>query len=443
MRRRNNVPPTCHGKCVNIKHGYSNDGLYSKGYGRCNVCDKFIYTQDLRCFCCLTADQLIYTNNGVKPISDIVIGDKVLDINGEFTPVTNTFEHDYEGDIYKVGINGHRKPIIMTAEHPTFILDNSKRFLKNDQLLMSPLLKIVESKDLQIGQRIIFPKIKTKPSKKYWIIGGNPRGNNNGDRYYNLIYIPITADLCRLWGYYLAEGSCNYRTVSFYFDRDETEYIKDIQHILADLGMTYTGLNLDKRSRTCTLNISSTSLSRALVRDFGKLADGKYLPEWVFDLPLEYQRELLIGWYNGDGTSYIRKNSKHNGFDITTISKRLVYDMKLLLSNLGVLSAIHYCKKHDDRRQAYMLHIGASKGYILNEETGVNENAKSKNYKRFMTTKIKNIEKEYFKGKVYNIETESHTYTTNAFVTHNCKMVLRRNSRMGKYRKRLDSVERY
>jgi hypothetical protein len=46
------MPPQCKGKCVNIKHGYSNDGLYSKGYGRCNVCDKFIYTQDLRCFCC-------------------------------------------------------------------------------------------------------------------------------------------------------------------------------------------------------------------------------------------------------------------------------------------------------------------------------------------------------------------------------------------------------
>lgn len=426
----------CKIRCLNEIKGPNQK--YYEGYKRCGRCEYYILTDRIYCYCCLTADQLIYTNNGIKPISEIRIGDKVLDINGDFTSVIKTFEHDYEGEIYKVSVSGHKKPIIMTSEHPTFILDDRKRFNNNTQLLLSPLLKIVESKDLQIGQRVIFPKTKQKFNKKYWIIGGNTTGRIN-NKYFKLMYIPITADLCRLWGYYLAEGSCAPRRVSFYFDRDETEYIKDIQHILADLGMTYTGLILDKRSRTCTLNISSNSLSMALVRDFGKLADGKHLPEWVFDLPLEYQRELLIGWYNGDG-GFDKRNGVIKGFKITTISKRLVYDMKLLISNLGILPVVHNEKKRDGRRQSYRLYISANKGYILNHEINVNKNTTSKNYKRFMTTKIKNIEKEYFKGKVYNIETESHTYTTNSFVTHNCGQKYRTRPKQWKRRQKALAV---
>jgi hypothetical protein len=48
----NNMPSICRDKCKDIKPQFRGNGLYKNGFGRCNICGKFVKTDDIYCFCC-------------------------------------------------------------------------------------------------------------------------------------------------------------------------------------------------------------------------------------------------------------------------------------------------------------------------------------------------------------------------------------------------------
>jgi intein/homing endonuclease len=329
----------------------------------------------------------------------------------------------------------------MTEEHPVFFLRS-----RDADLQRSRLIHLHQARDLKISDELIFPLLRVTDAKSNWIIERKYKKfhekskykrirdlNDNfeasfGSRITHLEYIPITAELCRLWGYYLAEASCKNRETYFYFDRDETEYIEDVRNILTGIGMKYTSVVQDKRSRTKKVAVSSAALARAFVRDFGKLAGGKHLPAWIYSLPATFSRELILGWVRGDGNKYY-KNGISQGYYVSTISRALAYDFRILLANLGYLVPINENNKVvGNRKTTYRLFLSkrfANKMFGDSDCECPEVKQRYSVYDHFMTTPIVSIEKIPYDGEVHNLATDSQTYMTSAFLVHNCKQVLR------------------
>jgi GDPmannose 4,6-dehydratase len=89
-------------------------------------------------------------------------------------------------------------------------------------------------------------------------------------------------------------------TITFTFHLNETDYCEDIKRIVFEnfgIDNVYENERCDNNSRQLT--ISSKQLTYFLYENFGKLARGKKIPGWVFNLPTDSFIEMMRG-YMGD-----------------------------------------------------------------------------------------------------------------------------------------------
>jgi len=104
---------------------------------------------------CYTKDAMIFTTNGYKHISDVKIGDVVIDQNCEFDIVENVFSYDIEEELYQFSYkysSNTFSPKICTGDH--------KQLVKTKDGV-----KFLETKEMKIGDYLCFPKIKYKPKE--------------------------------------------------------------------------------------------------------------------------------------------------------------------------------------------------------------------------------------------------------------------------------------
>ena len=98
---------------------------------------------------CFTKDALIHTKDNLKLISDVKIGDYVIDINGEFKKVLNTMVYHVQEDLIKINyLYGNIKthPNICTLEHKILIHRNNENAW-------------IQAKDIKRGDYVCLPKM--------------------------------------------------------------------------------------------------------------------------------------------------------------------------------------------------------------------------------------------------------------------------------------------
>lgn len=97
---------------------------------------------------CFTKDALVHTKVSLKPISDVEIGDEVIDINGDFKKVINTMSYDIDEELIQIKhIFGTDKyyPTVCTKDHKIFIHRNNEN-------------QWIEAQDLKKGDFVCVPK---------------------------------------------------------------------------------------------------------------------------------------------------------------------------------------------------------------------------------------------------------------------------------------------
>jgi GDP-D-mannose dehydratase len=147
--------------------------------------------------------------------------------------------------------------------------------------------------------------------------------------------LPVTRDLMKLLGFYLAEGHCDlapakrlYR-VSFTFHINQERYASEVKRILAqhfpDVTVTET-LRPETNSRMIT---AVGKVIASLCAQFGQRAREKHLPNWIWPLSPELIHHLLIG-YLGDA------RIQPTEISFTTASARLAHELVYLMRNAGL-----------------------------------------------------------------------------------------------------------
>lgn len=78
---------------------------------------------------CFTKDSLVHTKISLKPISEVIIGDEVIDLNGNFKRVINTMNYDIDEELIQIkhlyGTDKHN-PTICTKDHKILIKRNDR-----------------------------------------------------------------------------------------------------------------------------------------------------------------------------------------------------------------------------------------------------------------------------------------------------------------------------
>ena len=352
-----------------------------------------------------------------KSISNLDVGDKVLDMYGDYTTIVKKYENQYSGDMYNIKAE-YLNTISSTPDHPFLIVKKCDFDTKKSNW--------VEAKNIEIDDYLIIPKLKTREIERKIDLSQFNKSNSPNYRR-GLKTIELTDDVLWMMGIYLAEGHISGREnnlqINFTLNVTEQHYAEKIKDVFAKIGYK-TIIRKNKQSNSINVQSSCTSLARIFTMWFGKGARNKKIPDFIFTAKSDVVIPFLTGLIDGDGCLDGNQVGYHSA------SKTLVYQVQLMLATLNEMTGWSYVKPYIREirggivnskdswqirgKNIFLDKIFYSNSYILRS------NIRYSYDDNYVYVPVKSIMKEPYNGLVYNIETENHTYVVSNAVVHNC-----------------------
>lgn len=148
--------------------------------------------------------------------------------------------------------------------------------------------------------------------------------------------IRVTLELCRLLGYYTAEGRGT-NNLELTFSIDEKDYIADVAGLTNEVFGLVRPVLETTDSNTIRIKYYSVHLGRFFSTHCGNGSHNKHLPEWLWQMPRKYFLAFLKGYSNGDG--YVTKSGK---LSMSSVSHRLIRELAWLCSMHGIKVGIKH-----------------------------------------------------------------------------------------------------
>jgi len=435
---------------------------------------------------CVKGNTKITTNPSYisRLIKEMKIGQRVLTHEGKFKPVEQVFERKYQGEMIKIEISNLKK-LEVTPEHPILGLKREdikcyrsfsrlqpthrilprashvgpyniaickppeentckKQCAKYKNFSWEP--KFISAQEFREGDFIATPiPLEDK-------IGGSISINYSKVKTESKIFRPfaeinkfvLKPDLLRLLGYYLAEGCILYNRarwnkevkylcgVSFIFNIDEQNYVEDIKNIISqnfkNLNIT---INKIPKHKTLIISIYSKTLAEFIKYLCSSMADKKQLSGELLNLEPSLQKEILKGFFRGDGQlrkrgeNALGSDKKGNRYVASTVSETLAHQLYWLLLRNKIKCTI---RKSSSRtkggKYAYFISIHGRELNKLEDKQLVRpqkQGYKSFIYSKWLFEPIRKIKKYKFDGLVYNLNVkDNHSYTANFLALGNC-----------------------
>lgn len=277
---------------------------------------------------CFPAGTLILTTDGLRPIEEIQVGDRVLTHRGRWCPVMHTMRR--QGDTVRVRGQGHYG-LETTADHPFFARrrfqkwENAKRRYRWEHLAPE-WMKASNLADSLWATPINFPTLPV------------PEVPGRG--------AVLDQDFWWLVGRWLADGSLRIRetnseiTIACGKHRADELEKRLVRQAPTGPRVSRGEFRWRRRDvRTAVLfETAHQGLAAWIEEHFGRLAHGKTIPAWVLSLPSDDRRALLEGYLSGDGSE------DHRRTDASTVSKKLAIGVRLLAESLGYRVCMSYAQ---------------------------------------------------------------------------------------------------
>lgn len=367
---------------------------------------------------CFPAGTRIHTDTGFKRIEDVVVGDVVLNRKGQWTNVTETHVRPYRGKLYSVHTTTGDSAA--TNEHPYAVLPSdyvneahphghSRRRDLNQIHVDDSVWTHAEC--LNIGDYLITPFDRTNKTT-------------------------LSVPLCRLLGYYVAEGHIVYQYGK--------PYGVEFNHHIDDAAVTELPLlfqmlcpgiswhqhdrkNSDKAAHTY---IYSAELAQLCLQHAGHYAAKKQLSLELLQQDRERQLSFLGAWINGDGgtvstgefyvcscNDLLMRQAQMVGFRCGLYSNHhsIVHQPSTLVDHVTTEYRVSFARRGCDIISPYTVKVqnrqmkGASTGAFFIEGAVV--------------SRIKDISVLDFDGLVYNFEVaDDESYVADGHAVHNCRI---------------------
>jgi hypothetical protein len=288
------------------------------------------------CGLCIDPETPVMTNPGLKQMSAISVGDKVLTHMGEYKQVTKLWDMKYTGTLFRIHVYGKPEPLVCTADHPIIAVSRPKSNRKDGRLLKTTEpLKFYKPGELKAGDYLVSPIVRKElPVSKF----EKEVSMHKHGLVKKKLVLDASPELFRLIGFYLAEGSCDGgRRVNFDFNVTETATLAAdcndlVQKFFGKRGVVKK--NGENGIRVCL----NSAIAEDFFSQFGKGAPNKRLTDWVFFAEREKILEVMKGEWQGDGCRINQSRQKYLNF--TTTSKVLAFQLQQLLAKVGVVATI-------------------------------------------------------------------------------------------------------
>jgi DNA-cytosine methyltransferase len=366
-------------------------------------------------FPCFVKDTLVLTNHGYKPIQDVSLEDSLQTHTGKFQKPLNLQRKIYNGALYDLKLKYHPEVITCTEEHPFYIREKKQSW--------------------------------NNSSRKYEYTFGEPKWKNASDLtmndYYGMVInsndiipeftfikkinktkteeVSITLDTKEQWfmmGYFIGDGwieetkkvnGNSSHKIRFAFHEDDTNIIERIKTVLP---ITYKKVKSGRSVKYGCANFIWFNI----LKQFGKYAHGKLIPEWVQDAPKNLIQEFINGYLAADGCA------NANTHKFTTVSYNLAYGLQRMYLKLGHIVSINKTTRPKtciiegrtvNQRNTYQIQ------YNLNNNNRYSSFIDG-NYVWYAPFKITSREIE--NEPVYNFEVETdNSYIVYNTIVHNCQ----------------------
>lgn len=360
---------------------------------------------------CFDEDALVSTEQGLKRIVDIKVGDKVFTHKQRFKEVVKLMEYDTEEVFHLRASSMH--PVRVTGNHPVYA---RRRYFKRDRtdgkdikhkLFYDPRWVRVDdlTKEDYLGVPInlnsIIPSFEEYSlpfeQPEFWWLIGRYLGDGWTEHY----------DRLKKTGLKYSE----YRVIICCTSKHDDE-LEEITSKLESLNVSY---RVEQRGSIYKIHMSNPRNIYDYLQRFGRYADGKKLAQEVFDLPKDLVQSLLEGYFSADG-HFIEKSQRKV---VTTVSKELA---------VGVMQLIHKAYERPTSIGINPAKEGVIGGRAVQHKKKyrVSYTLKQSKYQRsfyedgYIWTKVSQLEKEKVNQKVYNLTVlDDSTYTVNNIAVHN------------------------
>lgn len=191
----------------------------------------------------------------------------------------------------------------------------------------------------------------------------------------------LSPDYWRFVGYWLGDGTLGYGSnrgvVQFSFGPDEVDYVHDIQAIGQQSFHHRVGTpDLTKYGSRCL--VAKVSLRRQHEFFSGMYYSGmrghKTVYPWIEQLPVEFQRQLLCGYWRADGDEKRNKRGTVTSYRIVSVSLPLLQASQRMGWRLGLTSTLRrmraakpatICGRPVQQQETYELHFEPRFGQVV------------------------------------------------------------------------------
>lgn len=297
---------------------------------------------------CFAKNTLVTTDQGLKPIEQMQIGDMVLNHQGGWAPVNDVWENDNPGCV-EVTIHGDPTSVIATRNHEIYISPTEKK--QADELTSSDyVVRPIDTTEIHRDQLIFGLEDEDN------IMIGD-KMHHKSKRYFNGYPTNTTIaaiDLAKhayFCGVYTAEGSIIDHYISIAISQyDNPEMAQSVYDVASDLGVKVYDRQKGDNGRELTF--SSHAFSNKLGELFGKNTKDKKIPIEFMQASLDIQKEFVGGWFDGDGTLESHNKEKVNNAppsrrSLTTHTQTLAYQWRDLLARQGVVTYLYKAKRNN------------------------------------------------------------------------------------------------
>jgi pyruvate/2-oxoacid:ferredoxin oxidoreductase beta subunit/intein/homing endonuclease len=372
---------------------------------------------------CLSKDSLIYTENGLKKVSEIIVGEKVYAFDQKTHKLvlkncSGVFNNGVK-KVYEIETFHHN--IKATGNHPFLIVDKKPRGKPNTLFwkTLTELKKgdqVITLKKLEGKKAFTFEKIKLVKKGDYKV------------NCINNVKIPIksTKDLMLFLGLYIGDGWSRTEKGEIGFALPEGTVGRDKCIKACEKIFKLKQIKTDK----IYIYLYSVNIAKFIESlGFKHGAKNKIIPSWVYTIPDDQKEAFIEGLLLSDG--YIYKKKKKDSCRYLSASKELILRLRLLLQTLDYrVGKITIQKREKGTFVVYRpllkdskyYSICFSKKYPWNIEKYPTQ-YKYQNFlignKNFDTEIIKNI-KEIGKEKTFDLRVEGeHNFIADGIVVHN------------------------
>lgn len=367
---------------------------------------------------CLLPDVSVFSNHGIKKMSEVTTDDCLVTHDGTFKKVNEIIINDKKEEIYKIYNTGSIEPLKCTGIHDIYVMEYTRGYGKEQ--LVSQL-----DRGIRKPFYIEANKLNTNHIMGYPI----PTYENDIQEW--------TPELCRFYGIMLGDGSICFNKNSNGSDRyqvtlNNTTKLSTKAFIINLLNKNKIHYWIVNECEICFTykqdSINKLKLTYNMLYDKDKQ---KRCIQEVLYLPKNKISMILKGLFESDGCQM------QNGIWFMNTSKELIQNVKYMFLRLGVLVSCHtvdkvgqvmsYNKKNKPiimKKKCYNLRIPRIQ---LLKDLDIFHNFENTQFvynyftwNNIIWSRINKIEKELYEGKVYDFNMiDNHNYLTESGLVHN------------------------